>query len=121
MLCGALDTRVRSTLMMVAPQQGRRLEPHASRSFVGRGDELERLESLIGPAGEARVVHVHGSAGIGKSALVLAFLERMRAAGAATLWLDCRSVEPTERGLLDALATTGAREQSVGARSEEHT
>jgi len=101
--------------MMVATQQGRRLEPHASRSFVGRGDELERLESLIGPAGEARVVHVHGSAGIGKSALVLAFLERMRAAGAATLWLDCRSVEPTERGLLDALATTGAREQSVGA------
>jgi hypothetical protein len=101
---------------MTATQQlGALLEQQASRSFVGRGDDLGRLRSLLGPAGEVRVVHVHGSAGIGKSALVTALLGQMRAAGAETIRLDCRSIEPTERGLLEALAAvTGSRELDVG-------
>ena len=101
---------------MTANQQlGTLLEQHAIRDFVGRGDDLARLESLLGPAGEVRVVHVHGSAGIGKSALVTAFLGRMGAAGAETIRLDCRSIEPTERGLLEALAAaTGGRDRDVG-------
>jgi hypothetical protein len=101
--------------MTVTRQLGTLLEQNASRSFVGRGDDLARLESLLGPAGEVRVVHVHGSAGIGKSALVTAFLERMGAAGAETIRLDCRSIEPTERGLLEALAAaTGGGDRDVG-------
>lgn len=100
-----------------APQPlGTLLAEHASRSFVGRREELALLESLVGPGGDARVVHVHGDPGIGKSALVAAFLARMRHAGAATVLLDCRSVEPTERGLLDALAgATGTTEREIAA------
>jgi hypothetical protein len=88
----------------------------ASRFFVGREDELAVVEGLLGPGGEARVVHLHGDAGIGKSALTAVLLERLRAKGAATVTLDCRSIEPTERGLLEALATaTRSDEQGVDA------
>ena len=88
----------------MAQPLGTLLADSESRSFVGRGGELALLESLVGPAGAARVVHVHGDAGVGKSALVSAFCKRMRAAGAATVELDCRTIEPTERGLLGVLA-----------------
>jgi hypothetical protein len=80
------------------------LAEQASRSFVGRFSELAMLESLLGRDGETRVVYLHGDPGIGKSALVAAFVERMQAAGAATVNLDCRTIEPTERGVLEALA-----------------
>ncbi len=69
----------------------------------------------MGAGGDVRVVHVHGDAGIGKSALLLAFLERMRTNGATTVRLDCRSVEPTERGLLDALDPTWGADHDVDA------
>jgi len=49
------------------------------------------------------VVHIHGDAGLGKSALTTMFLELMRTAGAKTIRLDCHSIEPTERGVLEAL------------------
>jgi Transcriptional regulatory protein, C terminal/AAA ATPase domain len=73
----------------------------STRPLVGRTEELALLDRLVGPGGEARVVHVHGDAGIGKSTLVNAFLSRVRA---VAVKLDCRSIEPTERGLLEALA-----------------
>lgn len=50
----------------------------------------------------ARVLYLHGIAGIGKSALLAVFLERLRATGASVVYLDCRTVEPTERGWLAA-------------------
>jgi hypothetical protein len=102
--------------MSIPHRLGELLAEHASRSFVGRGEELALLEGLVGPTGEASVVHVHGDAGIGKSALVAALLERMQVVGAATVKLDCRSVEPTERGLLEALAVaTSSDEAGVDA------
>jgi hypothetical protein len=91
--------------MSIPQRLGDLVAEHASRSFVGRGEELAMLEGLVGPAGDASVVHLHGDAGIGKSALVDALLDRLRLTGAATAKLDCRSIEPTERGLLDALAS----------------
>ncbi len=92
------------------------LADRLQRSFVGRGAELARLERLIGPDGDARVVHVHGDAGLGKSALLAVLLERMRAAGAATVELDCRSIEPTEPGLLDALGSDKRDAEATAAR-----
>jgi len=95
---------------------GTLLPERTVRDFVGRREELRRLEALLGPAGGVQVVHVHGDAGIGKSALVTAFLRRMRDADAKTIGLDCRSIEPTERGLLEALAVAGgSSDQGVGA------
>lgn len=73
----------------------------AKRSFVGREGELATLTEVS--SGEAaRVLYLHGIAGIGKSALLGAFLERLRATGASVMHLDCRTVEPTERGYLAA-------------------
>ena len=69
-------------------------------SFVGRERELRALAESVD--GGAPVVSVHGIAGIGKSALLGAFLDRERAAGASVVELDCRTVEPTERGFLHA-------------------
>jgi AAA ATPase-like protein len=72
----------------------------ATRSFVGRSAELATLTESL-DAG-ARVLYLHGIAGIGKSALLRAFLERVRDADASVVQLDCRTVEPTERGFLAA-------------------
>jgi hypothetical protein len=73
----------------------------ARRSFVGREGELATLTEVSG--GEvARVLYLHGVAGIGKSALLGVFLDRLRATGASVVYLDCRTVEPTERGCLAA-------------------
>src|SRR5262245_30927884 len=78
------------------------LAQSASDSFVGRGVGLEALDSLLhnGP----RLIFLHGIAGVGKSALVAVFMERARTEGAAVIGLDCRAMEPTERGFLQALS-----------------
>jgi hypothetical protein len=69
-------------------------------SLVGREVELRAL--VEGLDDETRVVCIHGIAGIGKSALLSTFLERRRAAGSSVVELDCRIIEPTERGFLHA-------------------
>ena len=81
----------------------RQLIDEQATGLVGRDDEMAVLRRLLGEGGPL-VVFVHGIAGIGKSALVEAFGIEARAAGATVLRLDCRSIEPTERGFLAALA-----------------
>ena len=80
---------------------GQRLDEQAT-PLVGRNDEMDVLRRLLGEDGPL-VVFVHGIAGIGKSALVEAFGVEARAVGATVIRLDCRSIEPTERGFLAAL------------------
>ncbi|HET8755098.1 MAG TPA: ATP-binding protein, partial [Solirubrobacteraceae bacterium] len=72
-------------------------------ALVGRDRELAALLRLVGPDGP-QVAYVHGVAGAGKSALLRSFAARARARGAATVQLDGAEVEPTARGLRDALA-----------------
>ena len=69
--------------------------------FVGREAELRVLEELL--RRETRVVCVHGIAGIGKSAVLRAFVGRAQEGQANVVELDCRTVEPTERGFLQAV------------------
>ncbi|HEV8133751.1 MAG TPA: winged helix-turn-helix domain-containing protein [Pyrinomonadaceae bacterium] len=73
----------------------------ARETFVGRTAELEVLSTLLdtGP----RVILLHGIAGVGKSALLGVFTERARTKGTAVITLDCRAMEPTERGFLQEL------------------
>ena len=52
--------------------------------------------------GAGRVGYVHGIAGSGKSVLLRRFLRLERDSGAGVVEVDCRTVEPTERGLLQA-------------------
>ena len=77
----------------------RQLMDEQAAGLVGRDDEMAVLRQLLGEGGPL-VVFVHGIAGVGKSALVEAFAVEARARGATVLRLDCRSIEPTERGFL---------------------
>jgi hypothetical protein len=47
---------------------------------------------------------VHGLAGVGKSALLRAVVDRLTGRGRRVIYLDCRVIEPTERGVLRAVA-----------------
>jgi hypothetical protein len=85
------------------PQLKEVLDRRLAVDFVGRREELRlRLQTLDqhGPL----VVYLHGIAGIGKSALLDAFTRRARATGATVIRLDCQGVEPTEPGVLSAVA-----------------
>jgi hypothetical protein len=97
------------------------LDEQATR-LVGRDTEMAVLRGMLA-AGGPLVVFVHGIAGIGKSALVEAFAVEARTTGATVLRLDCRSIEPTERGFLAALeGKTGgdlATAEAAGARLAE--
>ena len=86
----------------------RQLIEEQAAGLVGREDERAILHQLLGVGGPL-VVFVHGLAGVGKSTLVQAFAVEARDRGATVIRLDCRAIEPTERGFLGALASaTGA-------------
>ena len=72
-----------------------------ARAFVGRQAELQVLADLV-DGGAGSVGYVHGIAGIGKSVVLRRFLRRARDSGIGVVELDCRTVEPTERGVLQA-------------------
>src|SRR5215467_13976017 len=79
---------------------------------VGRQAERAALLELA-QRDRPLVVAVHGIAGIGKSALLAAFAEDARAAGAVVVTLDCGGIEPTERGFFAAL------DRAIGALRAE--
>jgi Transcriptional regulatory protein, C terminal len=84
------------------PRVGDLLERQSAGNFVGRENELIRLEQLLAGHGPL-AFHVYGIPGIGKSRLLNAFARVARARGATVLLLDCRRIEPTEAGLLSEL------------------
>jgi hypothetical protein len=77
------------------------LAQRAREGFIGRSAELEVLLGMLD--GGPQVVFIHGIAGIGKSTLLEAFAEQARSRGATVVRLDCRGIEPTERGFLHEL------------------
>src|SRR5262249_50605700 len=96
------------------PQVKHLLDRRIAHSFVGRVEELGPLMQILEPEGPLGV-HLHGIAGSGKSALLDVFAQQARAAGATVVRFDCRSIEPTEAGLLSELAaatgTSGTPEE----------
>lgn len=78
------------------------LAQRASYGFVGREKEMAIMDGLLKQDGPI-VMHVHGLAGIGKTTLLGAFAARIRLDEVTVISLECRSVEPTERGFLQAL------------------
>jgi len=75
----------------------------SAQAMVGRGRELAVLAGMI-RADEPLVVYLYGLGGMGKTTLLAAFGELARNERATVTAVDCRAVEPTERGLLDELA-----------------
>ena len=82
---------------------------------MGREQELSALEELV-RSRTPSVLHVHGIAGIGKSALVAALAQRLQTAGIEVLILDCRAIEPTKRGLQAALEGVGLEPNDDGGK-----
>jgi ATP/maltotriose-dependent transcriptional regulator MalT len=83
-----------------------RIRDHLAREavegLIGRTEELAALLHCLQPGGP-RVVHLHGLAGVGKSTLLEAFAAAARRSGVTIVRLDCRGIEPTERGFLREL------------------
>jgi hypothetical protein len=71
--------------------------------LVGRDEQLTALTALLAPDPPALIAFLHGIAGIGKTALLRAFTLEAEERGARLVELDCRTIEPTERGFLQAL------------------
>jgi transcriptional regulator/AAA ATPase-like protein len=87
----------------------------ASDQIVGRAAELDRLGHLLHDDAPY-VVFVHGVAGVGKTSLLRALSAEARSEGAMVVHLDCRALEPTDRGVADALgAALGVRAPTVEA------
>jgi hypothetical protein len=75
----------------------------AAGRLVGRDEQLGALRALLEPDPPALIAFLHGIAGIGKTALLSAFTLEATARGARVVDLDCRTIEPTERGFRQAL------------------
>ncbi len=75
----------------------------AAGPLPGRARELEHLLRSLRPNGRL-ITYVHGIGGIGKTTLATTLARRAREEGARVIELDGRSIEPTERGFLRALA-----------------
>lgn len=93
------------------------LAHQAQKEFIGRAAELAVLRTALDADGP-RVIHVHGIAGIGKSALLARFAVDARAAGAVVVQLDCRRIEPTETGFLHALGESIGAGTGIGALTQ---
>jgi hypothetical protein len=93
----------------------RDLVEERSVDIVGRAAEKAALLAML-EEGDRPVLFVHGIAGVGKSTLLEAFAGEARRLGATVVRLDCRSIEPTERGFLDGL---GSAIGAVLASAEE--
>jgi hypothetical protein len=77
--------------------------------FVGRDEELAFLDRLT-TAAVPSICFITGIGGIGKSGLLDAFSRRSRDSGATVVRIDCRLVEPTERGFYQELSRAAGGE-----------
>ena len=81
----------------------RTLVDRQAPAVVGRDRERALLDELLDDGGPV-VAHVHGLAGVGKSALLRAFGAAARTRGAATVEVDGHVVYPTQGAFLAAAA-----------------
>ena len=71
--------------------------------FVGRAEELARLEGLVGEDPPVSVVLLHGPGGVGKSALMRELARRVRAHGVTPVEIEARGIAPLTEELDRAL------------------
>jgi hypothetical protein len=102
---------------------GHRLQQARNRWFLGRDRELDLFRAALGaPQPPFTVLHVHGPGGVGKTALLRAFADEARTAGAVTVPLDARHFEPSPPGFTAAVRAAAGLEDdedpgvALGAR-----
>ncbi|GAA3870227.1 FxSxx-COOH system tetratricopeptide repeat protein [Saccharothrix violaceirubra] len=78
--------------------------PAGSEVFVGRVDELARLEAAVASSGRAVVVAVHGLGGVGKSTLAARFARLHADRFSPTWWITADSPTALDAGLADLAA-----------------
>lgn len=80
------------------------LDLERSRLFVGRGSELGLAQDWMRDAqAPTEVLFLSGMGGIGKSALLLQFMNIARQEDAAAIWLDGRAITDSSAGFMEAL------------------
>jgi tetratricopeptide (TPR) repeat protein len=79
--------------------------------FVGRMDELARLEKATADSGRVAVVALHGLGGVGKSTLAARFAGTYADRFSSVWWITADSLAAIDNGLAD-LATTLAPEMA---------
>ncbi|KOR88049.1 ATP-binding protein [Paenibacillus solani] len=80
------------------------LDLERSRLFVGRKSELALVQAWLGNAqAPTEVLFLSGMGGIGKSALLLQFMNMARQEEAAAVWLDGRACTDSPAGFMEAL------------------
>jgi hypothetical protein len=95
------------------------LNQRASQSVIGRSQEIAHLLETFNKKAPL-VVHLHGIAGIGKSTLLEVFASRAPKRKITVIRLDCRLIEPTERGFLHQLsAALGRKALTLEKASEQ--
>jgi tetratricopeptide (TPR) repeat protein len=75
--------------------------PHRTDAFVGRNDELERLDAIMDRAGKAVLYAVHGLGGVGKSALAAQWAGLHATEHCLTWSITADSPTAIEKGLAD--------------------
>ena len=71
--------------------------------FVGRGDELARLEGLLEETSPTSVHLLHGPAGVGKSALLRELGRHAEAEGMEVVTVEARDLAPLAEALDEAV------------------
>lgn len=93
--------------------------PRGSDLFIGRSDELDRLDAAVRGSGRAVVVAVHGLGGVGKSTLSARFIHLHADRYTMVWWITADSASTIDSGLAD-LATALAP-QTANLPSEQRT
>ncbi|MFC6023763.1 BTAD domain-containing putative transcriptional regulator, partial [Plantactinospora solaniradicis] len=120
------DRHVRRTMGQTAIQQA----PAAPPDFVGRADEIARIEAMLARTGQesgptsSRIVLLAGIAGVGKTALALAAAHRLRAKYPdGQLYADLRGTSATApepmRVLGRFLRALGVPSRQIGTDENE--
>lgn len=80
--------------------------------FVGRQDEIHKLEDLISMSDSAKKLAITGLGGVGKTqvALELAYRMRDRDADCSVFWISCTSYEAVEQAYMTISQIVGLRD-----------
>lgn len=81
-----------------------RLAEQDRRRFVGRGDELTRLEHMLDDPDGPALALVHGPGGMGKSTLLRELARRAAAKGHTVHWVEGRELAPSPDAIETVLA-----------------